>query len=91
MQIVSVDLFVVPPHSEAAFRKESDTVRNIVGKIPGLVEGFFYEKMGGDTEYNFMTMAVWENEEAFADAGKAIWPRFKRKDLILRKHTRSSG
>lgn len=78
MQIVSVDLFAVPAESETAFREESELVRNIVKKIPGLVEGFTYEKTNGDSEYNFITMAVWESEEAFANAGREIWEGFQK-------------
>ena len=36
------------------------------------------EKTNGDSEYNFITMAVWESEEAFANAGRAIWAAFQK-------------
>ena len=80
-QVVSVDLFIVPQDSIPAFIQESKTVRNIVKNIPGLVEGYFYEKTDGDNDYNFMTMAVWENEEVFENAGKAIWRAFQEQDF----------
>lgn len=78
MQVVSIDMFSVPPEAEAQFRKESELVRSIVRKIPGFVEGFFHEKTDGDSEYNFITTAVWESEEAFTDAGKAIREGFQK-------------
>lgn len=78
MQVVSIDLFSVPDEAEAQFRKESELVRGIVREIPGLVEGYFYEKTDGDNEYNFITTVVWESEKAFADAGKAIWESFHK-------------
>ncbi len=78
MEVVSIDLFIVPMESEKVFREESDMVRRIIKSVPGLVEGFFYERTSGDGEYNFITMAVWESEETFSNAGKAVWTEFQK-------------
>ncbi len=78
MEVVSIDLFSVPEEALSAFREESELVRNIVRKMPGLVEGYFYEKTDGDSQYNFITTAVWESEAAFANAGKEIWAAFQK-------------
>lgn len=81
MQIVSVDLFIVPKESEEAFKEESNMVRDIIKNIPGLVDGYLYEKLNGDSEYNFITTAVWESEEAFENAGKRIWAAFQKQSF----------
>lgn len=78
MQVVSIDLFSVPEEAVPAFREDSKTVQNILKNIPGLVEGFSYEKTDGNSEYNFITTAVWESEEAFVNAGKEIWAAFHK-------------
>ena len=79
MQIVSIDLFIVPKESAEEFLEQSRVVQGLIKTIPGFVEGFSYEEINGDSEYNFMTTAVWESEEAFQNAGRAIGAEFQRR------------
>ena len=43
-----------------------------VADLPGFVEGFVYEQQNGESRYNFLTTAVWESEEAFENAKRAV-------------------
>lgn len=78
MEIVSIDLFTVPGESRDKFLNESQKIRRFIKTIPGFVEGFMYEKKDGDSEYNFITTAVWKNEQAFENAGKTIAEEFQK-------------
>ncbi len=79
MQIVSIDLFIVPKESVEEFLEQSFIVQGFIKTVPGFIEGFAYEKTNGDIEYNYMTTAVWESEAAFQNAGRAIGAEFQRR------------
>ena len=79
MQVVSIDLFIVPKESAEEFLEQSRVVQGLIKTIPGFVEGFSYEKTNGESEFNFMTTAVWESEAAFQNAGRAIGAEFQRR------------
>lgn len=79
MQVISVDFFTVPGESEKEFLEQSQIVQTFIKEMAGFVEGFTYSKTDGDSDCNFMTTAVWESEEAFRRAGKAIGAEFRQR------------
>ena len=79
MEVISIDLFIVPGESEKEFLEQSRIIQGFIKTVPGFVEGFSYEKINGDSDYNFMTAAVWESEAAFQNAGRAIGAEFQRR------------
>ncbi len=79
MQVISIDLFIVPKESRDEFLEQSRMVQGFIKTIRGFVEGFSYEKTDGESEFNFMTTAVWESEASFQYAGRAIGAEFQRR------------
>lgn len=72
METVLIDLFVVPKESRTEFLEASYKAQSFIKTLPGFVEGFIYEQKGGEDHYNFLTTAVWENEEVFEKATKTV-------------------
>jgi len=72
MERVLIDTFIVPEESKAEFLEGARKSQSFIRTLPGFVEGFLYEKKDGENRYNFLTTAVWENEEAFENAKKAV-------------------
>jgi heme-degrading monooxygenase HmoA len=72
MEKVLIDKFIVPEESKAEFIEAAHRAQRFIRTLPGYVEGFFYEKKDGESRYNFLTTAVWENEPAFENAKKAV-------------------
>lgn len=72
MEIVVIDIFVVPEESRAAFLEQTRKAQSLIRTLPGFVEGFLYEQHGGESRYNFLTTAVWENEAAFENAKRTV-------------------
>src|SRR5258708_25202049 len=98
MEIVLIDTFIVPEESKNEFRKGAAEAQSFVGSLPGYVEGYIYEQTDGESNYNFLTTAVWKNEEAFENAKKVVLinyqkrgfdPEANRKRLKI-EHTRST-
>ncbi len=79
MQRVLIDMFIVPVESKAAFLEAARRSATFLKTLPGFVEGFVHEKTDGDGPYNIVTTAVWENEDAFANARRAAAEEFQRR------------
>src|SRR6266436_2231813 len=88
MQKVLIDKFIVPKESKAPFLERTREVQSFLKTLPGFVEGFLYEKRDGESRYNYMTTAVWENEEAFENAKKTVATEFERQGFGLQETRR---
>jgi heme-degrading monooxygenase HmoA len=72
MEIILIDEFTVPEESKAEFLEGARKVQSFIKTLPGFIEGVLYEKKDGDSRHNFLTTAVWGNEEAFENAKRAV-------------------
>ena len=78
MEFVLIDTFTVPEESKAEFQQAAASAQTFIRTLPGFVEGFIYEQMNGESSINFLTTAVWKNEEAFENAKKAVFAEYQR-------------
>lgn len=78
MQKILIDNFTVPEESKPPFLEATRKVQNVLKTLPGFVEGYLHEKRDGDSPFNFVTTAVWENEAAFLNAKKLLAAEFQR-------------
>jgi heme-degrading monooxygenase HmoA len=78
MQKVLIDTFIVPDESKSAFLERTRKVQSFLKTLPGFVEGFIYEKTDGESHFNFITTAVWENGKAFENAKKAMAAEYQK-------------
>ena len=81
MEKVVIDTFVVPEESKSAFLEAARRVQKFIRTLPGFVEGFLYEKRDGESQHNYMTTAVWKNEEAFENAKVAVAAEFQKQGI----------
>jgi heme-degrading monooxygenase HmoA len=72
MEIILIDEFTVPEESKAEFLEAARRVQSFMKTLPGFIEGVLYEKKDGDSRHNFLTTAVWGNEEALENAKRAV-------------------
>ena len=72
MQTVLIDKFVVREESRTAFLEASRKIQGVLKALPGFVEGFVHEKREGAGRDDIVTTAVWENEDAYNSARKAM-------------------
>jgi heme-degrading monooxygenase HmoA len=78
MQVVLIDTFVVPEASKAALVEKARESAIFLRTLPGFVEGYIYEKTGGDSAHNIVTTAVWQDHAAFENAKKSAAEEFQR-------------
>jgi heme-degrading monooxygenase HmoA len=88
MEKVLIDTFIVPEESKAEFLEGARKVERFIGTLPGFVEGFLYEKKDGESRCNFLTTAVWESEEAFEIAKRAVAIEFQKQGFNLQETTK---
>ena len=79
METILIDEFIVPEESKAEFLEGARKVQSFIRTLPGFVEGFLYEKKDGESRHNFLTTAVWENEEVFENAKKAVAIEYQKR------------
>jgi heme-degrading monooxygenase HmoA len=72
MEVILIDEFDVPEESKAEFLEGARKIQSFIRTLPGFVEGFLHEKKDGESRHDFLTTAVWENEEAFENAKRAV-------------------
>jgi heme-degrading monooxygenase HmoA len=78
MQVVFIDRFIVPATSKAEFLERGKANRDFIRTLPGFIENAFYEEIESNGESRFVTLAVWENEDAFKKAKEAVFAEYKR-------------
>src|SRR6266566_3399873 len=78
MEKVLVDAFIVPEEPKAEFLESARKVQSFLRTLPGFVEGFLLERKDGESRYNFMTTAVWQDEGAFENAKKTVAIEYKK-------------
>lgn len=76
MQPVLIDIFRVPENARMTFLERAGETQSFIRTLPGFIEGFLYERIDKDGSIDFLTTAVWENEEAFENAKKTIKAKF---------------
>jgi heme-degrading monooxygenase HmoA len=89
MEKVLNDTFIVPEESKAAFLERARKVQRFIRTLPGFVEGFLYEKKDGESHHNFVTTAVWESEEAFENAIRAVAIEFQKQGFNREEATKT--
>src|SRR5262245_29814099 len=64
MNEILIDRFVVPPEAAEEFLQRMKKNRDFIKELPGFIENTAYEQIGGEGEFNYVTVAVWKDAEA---------------------------
>jgi heme-degrading monooxygenase HmoA len=82
METVLIDTFRVPAESKEAFLERARHSQGFIKTLPGFVEGFLYEERDAPgSQHQVVTIAVWENEEAFARARQTVAARDRQQGI----------
>lgn len=75
MAVTLINVFSVPKGSEAEFVKWWEKVKGEVTKQPGFISGKFHKSLKPESRYNFINIAMWDNEEVYWKAyEKSVGP-----------------
>jgi heme-degrading monooxygenase HmoA len=92
METVLIDTFRVPGGARDAFFERARRTQDFVKTLPGFVEGFIYEQRDdGQQQRYIVTIAVWESEEAFENARRAVAEENQQQGINLHNVTTQLG
>jgi heme-degrading monooxygenase HmoA len=77
-RVYRIDKFRVPAAAREEFLARVRTSNEILRAIPGFVEDFFFEQLGASGDTKIVTIAVWENEQAFLSAKSRVQEHYKK-------------
>jgi heme-degrading monooxygenase HmoA len=77
-RVYRIDKFRVPAAAREEFLARVRTSNEILRAIPGFVEDFFFEQLGASGDTKIVSVAVWENEQAFLSAKSRVEEHYKK-------------
>ena len=76
--IFRVDRFRVPAASREEFLTRVRTSNEVLRAMPGFVDDCFLEQRDSAENSKIITIAIWENEQAFASAKTTVQQHYKK-------------
>ena len=65
MAVTLLNVFSVPKGKEDEFVKWWEEVKDNITKQPGLISGKFHRSIKPDSRFNFINVALWENQDLY--------------------------
>lgn len=82
-RVTFIDTFTIPENAREAFIGRMNKNRDLLKTIPGFIEHHAYEKTSDAGRFNYITIAVWENEDAITNAKKAVDAHYEKENFNL--------
>jgi heme-degrading monooxygenase HmoA len=83
MKQILIDKVTVPAGSKEEFLPRMNMSREFVKKQPGFIKDEFFEQADAHGDLIYITIVVWENEEAFEKARHAVQAEYQREGFDL--------
>lgn len=90
-RVTFIDTFTIPENAREAFINRMNKNRDLLKTMPGYIEDHAFEKKAGDSRFNYITIATWENEEAIVNAKKAISAHYEKENFNLQEFIKQNG
>lgn len=75
MPVTLINVFSVPKGQEDGFVKWSEEVKENITEQPGFLSGQFHRSIKPESRFNFINVALWENEDLYWKAyDKSVTP-----------------
>lgn len=91
METVLIDTFTIPVESMPAFLERAQQMQRFIKTLPGFVEGFLYQKQSGASQHDVVTVAVWQNQEMFEAAKRAVTAYTQQQGIDPQASSRQLG
>ena len=80
---ILIDKLTVPEKAKQEFIERMNINRNFIKQLPGFIEDAVYEHSDGQGNLVYVTVAVWQNENALNNAKEAVQAEYKRQNFNL--------
>jgi heme-degrading monooxygenase HmoA len=65
MPVTLINVFTVPEDREEEFVKWWKSVKETITKQEGFISGKFHKAIKSDSRYNYINVALWEDEDVY--------------------------
>ena len=76
-QIYRIDKFIVPDSARKEFVERVHEIFAFLKTLSGCVQNHVFEQSGGQGEFNFVTITIWDSMESVEAARKAAAIKYK--------------
>jgi heme-degrading monooxygenase HmoA len=83
MKQILIDKITVPKAALTEFIARMNINRALIKTLPGFVEDSVYQSAGDDETILYVTVAVWESEEAILNAKNAVQSEYRREGFDM--------
>jgi heme-degrading monooxygenase HmoA len=83
LEQILIDKIVVPGTSKQEFIERMNINRNFIKRLPGFVGDAAYEQSDGQGNLVYVTVAVWQNEDALTNAKEAVQAEYKKENFNM--------
>ena len=82
---ILIDKLIVPEKAKQEFIERLDINRNFIKQLPGFIKDAVYERSDGQGSLVYVTIAVWQNEEALKNAKEAVQVEYRKQNFDLQE------
>lgn len=90
-RVTFIDTFTIPENAREAFISRMNKNRELLKTMPGFIEDHAFEKTSGESRFNYVTIATWENEEAIINAKKVVAAHYEKESFSLQEFIKQNG
>jgi heme-degrading monooxygenase HmoA len=83
LEQILIDRIIVPETAKQAFIERMNINRNFIKQLPGFIEDAAYEHGDGQGNLVYVTIAVWQNEDALKNAKEAVQAEYKKENFNM--------
>ncbi|AUV84091.1 antibiotic biosynthesis monooxygenase (plasmid) [Salinigranum rubrum] len=76
--VIRVGIYAMPDEARDEFLRQLLSKEDTLRAQPGFIEASVLEQSGGPGEFNFVTIAEWENQDDYENALETIGTRHER-------------
>ncbi|CAL1519488.1 antibiotic biosynthesis monooxygenase [Chitinophaga sp. MM2321] len=80
---ILIDKFIVPSAAKEEFYNQVRVRRAFIKSLPGFIADHAYEQLTTEAQFSFVTVVIWENEEAFINARQAATAAYEKQGFDL--------
>jgi len=83
LEKILIDKLIVPEKAKQEFIERMNINRNFIKQQPGFIGDAVYERSDGQGNLVYVTVAVWQNEDALNNAKEAVQAEYRKQNFNL--------
>lgn len=83
MKHILIDKITVPRSSLPEFIRRMSINRKFIKTLPGFIEDNVYQSTGNTDMLQYVTVAIWESEDAIQKAKNAVQAEYRRENFDM--------